>query len=110
LMYCEAVLAGGSSTSDGTALSYINMIRSRAGLPDLTQITPDNLLLERRSEFAFENQRFFDLLRFGKAEAILEAYSKTPEASFEFKKTALLLPIPQRELNTYSDMTQNPGY
>jgi len=110
LMYCEAVLAGGNSSTDGTALSYINAIRNRAGLAALTQITPDNLLLERRAEFAFENQRLFDLIRFDKAEEVMDAFSKTPEGGFEFSPTDLLLPIPQRELNVYSGMTQNPGY
>jgi len=110
LMYCEAVLAGGTSTTDGTALKYINSIRARAGLTDLSEITSENLLMERRAEFGFENQRLFDLIRFGVAEEVMEAYSKTPEAAFEFKPTALLLPIPQREINVYPEMTQNPGY
>jgi len=110
LMYCEAVLGGATSTSDGVCLEYINKIRTRANLPALSSITPDNLLLERRVELAFENHRFFDLVRFGKAESILEAFSLTTEGSFVFKASNLLLPIPQREINIYPQMTQNTGY
>ena len=110
LMYAEAVLAGGTSITDGTALGYVNAIRSRAGLADLTQITPANLLLERRAEFALENQRLFDLLRFGKASEVLTAFGASAEGGFSFDNNKLLLPIPQREINVYSEMKQNPGY
>ena len=109
LMYCEAVLGNASSTTNGAALLYINQIRSRAGLADLTEITPDNLLYERRVELAFENHRFFDLVRFGKADEILGAFAVSPEAGFVYDSRDLLLPIPQAELAIY-DMGQNPGY
>jgi len=110
LMYCEAILAGGTSTSNVTALGYINNIRSRAGLTALTEITKQNLLDERRVELAFENHRFFDLVRFGEAENVLDAFSKTNEGGFVFDSNDLLLPIPQREINIYPEITQNPGY
>ncbi len=110
LMYCEAVLAGGTSTTDATSLSYINAIRSRAALSPLTEITQQSLLDERRIELALENHRFFDLVRFGVAETVLGAYSLTPEGGFVFDPNDLLLPIPQRELNIYPAMGQNPGY
>ena len=109
LMYCEAVLGNATSTTDATALGYINGIRARAGLADLTEINPDNLLYERRVELAFENHRLFDLIRFGKADEILGAYALTTEAGFVYDARDLLLPIPQRELAIY-DMGQNPGY
>lgn len=107
LMYCEAVLGNASSTADATALGYINQIRNRANLADLTEITPDNLLLERRVELAYENHRLFDLIRFGKADEVLGAFAT--ETGFVYDSRDLLLPIPQRELAIY-DMGQNPGY
>lgn len=108
LMYCEAVLGNATSTTDATALGYINAIRSRASLTPLASITPDNLLLERRVELAFENHRLFDLIRFGKADEILGAFA-TGEGGFAYDTRDLLLPIPQSELAIY-DMGQNPGY
>ncbi|MDX1701714.1 MAG: RagB/SusD family nutrient uptake outer membrane protein, partial [Melioribacteraceae bacterium] len=66
LMHVEAIIGSGSQTSDANALSSFQQVRNRAGLTDLvSNITKDELLLERRVELAFENQRWFDLLRFG---------------------------------------------
>lgn len=63
LMYVEAMIGNGTSTTDATALQYFNMIRKRAGLAELTEVTKDILLQERRIEFAFEKQFYYDLLR-----------------------------------------------
>lgn len=63
LMYAEAVMGDGNSTSDQTAVGYFNQIRSRAGLATKSSITKDELLKERRIEFAFESQFFYDLVR-----------------------------------------------
>ncbi|GAA4848813.1 RagB/SusD family nutrient uptake outer membrane protein [Algivirga pacifica] len=109
LMYAEAILAGGNATTDAAALSAVNAVRARAGLADLTEVTKENLLLERRLEFAFENQRWFDLQRFGVAEQVLSAFAQAE--GFTFEPTSLLLPIPQREINVSSGLLeQNPGY
>ena len=65
LMSAEAL----ENTDKTTAVKYVNAIRTRAGLPDLTQdeITDlhNSILRERRLEFVSENQRYFDLLREG---------------------------------------------
>jgi starch-binding outer membrane protein, SusD/RagB family len=63
LNYAEACIELGQ---DAEARTYINMIRKRAGMPDVTE--SGNLLRqryrnERRIELAFEEQRFFDVRR-----------------------------------------------
>lgn len=84
LILAEAIMAGANTSADATALAAINKIRSRAGLGNLTVIqrgyfTPNNtpgkpgnapaqyyrddLLEERRREFAFEFDYWFDLCR-----------------------------------------------
>jgi len=89
LIEAEAVMAGAQSSSDPVALAAINKIRNRAGLGNLTVInrnytvanpklnqygTPpspavptlilkDDILEERRREFAFEDDFWFDLGR-----------------------------------------------
>ncbi|MDO6803359.1 RagB/SusD family nutrient uptake outer membrane protein [Wenyingzhuangia sp. 1_MG-2023] len=111
LMHAEAILAGGTQTTNINALNSFNEVRNRAGLADDADgtITKDELLLERRVELAFENHRFFDLLRFGKAESILSTFSTTN--GLEYSSSDLLLPIPQREINLSNGvMKQNPGY
>lgn len=110
LMKVEAIMAGGASTSDATAVAAFNSIRTRAGLQTVTSVTADALVKERRIELAFENQRLYDLVRFGVADAVMGAFSKTVEANFNYTSNALLLPVPQREINLYNKLTQNPGY
>lgn len=110
LMQAEAIMAGGSSTSDATALAAVNSIRARAGLEALTSLSKAQLMEERRIELSYENHRLYDLIRFGEADNVLGAFSQTAEAGFNYSSDALLLPIPQRERNLYDGLTQNPGY
>ncbi|ANI90261.1 hypothetical protein A9P82_13745 [Arachidicoccus ginsenosidimutans] len=52
-----------AATSDPTALKYYNMVRARAGAPQVTSFTYKQLLNERRLEFALEQDYWFDLGR-----------------------------------------------
>jgi starch-binding outer membrane protein, SusD/RagB family len=85
----------------------INIIRARATLTSTPANTISLLLTaiekERRIEFAFEGQRWFDLVRTGRATEILPGVT-------DINKT--LFPIPSGELltNTNREMIQNPGY
>ncbi len=110
LMHVEAVMAGAASTTSSNALASFQKIRDRAGLTTaVTSITKEELLEERRVELAFENQRFFDLVRFGLAQNILSAFSAAN--GLGYSTTDLLLPIPQIEINLSNGLlTQNPGY
>jgi hypothetical protein len=66
LCYVEACIGSGSSTSDPLALDAFNQIRTRAGLTAVTgAITYDQLIKERRVEFALESVNFFDIKRMG---------------------------------------------
>lgn len=63
LLYSEAVLGEDPSTSDGEALTYFNMVRERAGLTAVTEITLADIWDERRCELAMEGQYWFDIVR-----------------------------------------------
>lgn len=63
---------GGSST--GEAKTWLNEVRTRAGLAELASVTVDDVLTERHLEFVGEGKRYFDLVR---AEGISGASSKT---------------------------------
>ncbi len=64
LIYCEAVIGAGESTSDATALNYINLVRERAGLSELeAPLTYDEVMQERRVEFGMESIRWYDIKR-----------------------------------------------
>ncbi len=110
LMHVEAILAGGAQTNSSNAITSFQKVRNRAGLTDpVTNITKNDLLVERRVEFAFENQRWFDLIRFGVADAVLSAHAI--QMGYVYTSRALLLPIPAREINLSGGLlTQNPGY
>lgn len=113
LMHVEAIMAGNPSTNATGALNSFRQIRDRAfpatAPNNVTNITKEELLLERRVELAFENQRFFDLVRFGVADAVLSAHAT--QMGYVFTSRALLLPIPAREINLSEGLlTQNPGY
>jgi hypothetical protein len=123
LLYAEVLAQDGNH---GNAHTYVNQIRNRAGLTDLDAFTSkeealDAVYAERRLELAFENQRWFDLLRMAKSynnpnkpvEIMIQhtfvtdwelGYSKynpiqPPEERF-FIKERLILPFPQTEIDT----------
>ncbi|GAA0739508.1 RagB/SusD family nutrient uptake outer membrane protein [Gaetbulibacter jejuensis] len=111
LMHVESILAGAEVTGNQAAITSFQQVRDRAGLTTpVTSITRDDLIMERRVELAFENHRFFDLVRFGIADAVLSAHAS--EMGYpDYTSRALLLPIPNREINLSGGlMTQNPGY
>ncbi len=108
LMYTEAIMGTANATSDAQAILYYDKVRNRAFAAPVTNttITKAMLLDQRRAELAFENQRLYDLIRFGEAETVLSAYSVT----FQGPKD-LLLPIPQTQINvSYGLLVQNPLY
>lgn len=52
-----------TTSSDPTALKYLNLVRKRAQVAPLTSFTYQQLLNERRLEFAFEGDYWYDLQR-----------------------------------------------
>jgi len=110
LMHVESILGSAPVTTDAAALASFQMIRTRAGLTTpVISVFKQELLDERRVELAFENQRWFDLIRFGVAESVLGPFAT--DNGNVFSGSDLLLPMPQREIGlSKGQMTQNPGY
>lgn len=110
LLHVEAIMAGGNLTTNASALNSFQRVRNRAGLTTaVASITKEELLLERRVELAFENHRWFDLIRFGSANTVLSAHAAV--MGYTYNSRDLLLPIPAREINISNGLlTQNPGY
>ncbi|RED43871.1 putative outer membrane starch-binding protein [Winogradskyella eximia] len=114
LMHAEAILAGGAQTNSAAAIDSYMEVRVRAGFDAVTDrpsvLTKEALLVERRVELAFENQRFFDLVRFGVANEVIGDYAASQGFS-DYNVRQLLLPIPSREINLSDNVLgQNPGY
>lgn len=113
LMYAECLNAKAYSAS-GEAFTILNDVRKRAGVPEYTssdlaskEAFASAILKERRYEFAFENQRWFDLTRTGKA---VEAINKSGRAN-AIAEYQLVYPIPQKQIDVAPGyMIQNPNY
>lgn len=111
LMAAEAMNENGKTAE---ALTYLNKIRERARggnsdiLPDVASSNQgavrDAILKERRAEMAMEQNRFFDLVRTGRA-----AEALGPLGYIEGKHN--LFPIPQSEIDLSEGLlTQNPNW
>jgi len=122
LMLAQALNEQGRS---GEALPYLNQVRDRAFGAGVSTINETNqaalakiLEHERRVELAFENHRWFDLIRTGNAVEVMTAhgialkqkYSYLTPNSYQITASRLLYPIPQSERELNPDLTQNPGY
>ena len=126
--YAEVLLtlaeALNEQNKSSEALSYLNQVRNRAGLADINETNQDLLRViiahERRIELAFENKRWFDLLRTGKAIEVMKLHGEyikeiyrdegyLPSNSYDITEQRLLYPIPFREIEV-SKLQQNPGY
>lgn len=67
---------------DGEAVPYLNQVRKRAGLGDFPGgDLKEAIFKERRVELAFENKRWFDLVRTGRAIAVITAYGNRIKAN-----------------------------
>lgn len=100
LLYAEAAIGDLQDTDNELAIAAFNQVRVRAGLEPLADgesLSRTQLLAERRMEFVFENQRFYDLIRFGVAVDVLTAYSN--EAGLFFQANDLYLVTPQKEVD-----------
>ena len=67
---------------------------------------------ERRLELAFEGQRWFDLVRTGRAIQVMNAQKDGNGNSLNYnvQPYQLICPIPQNQLDLNPLLTQNPGY
>ncbi|MCU0389997.1 MAG: RagB/SusD family nutrient uptake outer membrane protein [Thermoflexibacter sp.] len=105
LMYAESLNETGQTAE---AANFLNQIRRRAGLTDRTGLGQTDMRLaleqERRVELAFENHRWFDLIRTDRFLTVLNGKGLRAQAFHQ------LYPIPQREMDLNKSLTQNQGY
>ncbi len=136
LLYAEALIETKSSSEE--ILKYINLVRERAGIPDLEASYPgieddyDALLeavrRERRVELCIEGQRYFDVRRWMLAEQDgyrqggdfygmnmygpkgdkQAFYERVRTETRKFEKKNYLYPIPLTQVQISRQMVQNP--
>lgn len=111
LMYAEVLNEQGKAAE---ALPYLNQVRKRVGLPDKVGLSQADLRLaiekERRVEFLYEGHRWFDLVRTGRAQTVLNAHYTNLNLSFKVDAFETVFPIPQAEIDLNPLLKQNPGY
>lgn len=100
------VLTNGNGSE---AAGYVNQVRLRAGLGDISSVTRDNIIDERKMEFVGEGKRYFDLVRSGKAATVLVAGSAANRTN-NWTENRKYVPIEQGELSADPNLKQNPGY
>lgn len=118
LMYAEAANELGGETNITNARNAVNSVRARARigapagtLPDITTTDQatlrDAIRQERRVELAMEHERFFDIVRWGISQQVMQDAGKT---NFVASRDNLL-PIPQQQIDLSKGvLTQNLGY
>lgn len=103
LMNAEAAIHEGQGDPDAS----INQVRVRAGLVPIAGATIDDVWQERHVELAMEQDRFWDLVRQGRAAQVLIASGKTNFVAGKHE----LLPIPNSQiLLSGNKLQQNPNY
>jgi hypothetical protein len=117
LMLAEAINEAGA----GDPYQYINPVRERAGLLPLAGLGQpafrEAVQHEQRVELAFENHRWYQLLRTGKTIEVMDAHGKEEKArltrlsaaSYNIEAFKVLFPIPDREVRL-NGFGQNTGW
>jgi hypothetical protein len=118
LLMCAEALNESNNGPTPAAYTYINLVRARAGLivplSGLSQSAfRDAVYSEERLEVAFEGQRWFDLIRTGRAVAVMNSkITDNVGLISAINENQLLYPIPQAVITQSAPgvITQNPGY
>ena len=128
LLYAEAkFLADGDADKSG--LKALNEVRKRAQIPELTSMKYQDIKDERRAELFCEQERFFDLVRWGDAPTALANKGKTYYTFYGYKAGTKewnveavagsgkgwqdkysLLPFPFEQTSANPNLKQNPGW
>jgi hypothetical protein len=115
LRYAEVLLLDAEAANElgnsGTAIADLNQVRARAGLQPTIATSQSDLRTaiwnERHVELAMEHDRFWDIVRQGRAAQIMIASGKTNFIAGVNE----LLPIPSTEIAVSGgSLSQNPGY
>ncbi len=109
-MYLIRAEARAQQDNINGAASDVNVLRQRASVPLIQGTSKNQMLLavenERRMELCFEGHRWYDLVRTGRAQSVMEEFTNNWTEKDE------LWPIPLREINNNPLLSdaQNPGY
>ncbi|MBZ4189738.1 RagB/SusD family nutrient uptake outer membrane protein [Niabella beijingensis] len=117
LIYAEAVVRGGSSGENGTALNYLQALakRARPSNPNAggtAVLSADYILDERGRELFWECHRRTDLIRYGRftTNTYLWSWKGGIRSGTAVDPKYNLFPIPAIDITSNPGITQNSGY
>jgi hypothetical protein len=102
---------GSPAFNEANALADLNTVRVARGLTAVALTGAalyNEIIQQRKLEFAFEGQRWFDLKRLGRDVIKVGLYAGAVDVAFT--DTRILANIPQREVDGNPSLVQNPGY
>ena len=99
LMYAEALTRGASGTGM-SADAAVNLVRSRAGLSNISGVTTDQVLDEKFAELGLEwGIRYYDMIR-------LDKYDELSYDGRTFSAADEYLPYPQAQIDAIPELSQ----
>ena len=128
LLYAEAKFLV-DNDADGSGLEALNEVRRRAQIPEVSALTYQIIKDERRAELFYEQERYFDLVRWGDAPEVLKNKGKKLYKFYGYKPGTTewnievidgtgsdwqdkynLLPFPFEQTSANPNLKQNPGW
>ena len=128
LLYAEAKFLV-DNDADKSGLKALNEVRRRAQIPELASMTYQDIKDERRAELFCEQERYFDLVRWGDAAEVLKDKGKKRYTFYGYKPGTTewnvveeagegkgwddkynLLPFPYEQTSANPNLKQNPGW
>ena len=128
LLYAEAKFLL-DNDADGSGLEALNKVRRRAQIPEVSALTYQIIKDERRAELFYEQERYFDLVRWGDAPEVLKNKGKKLYKFYGYKPGTTewnievidgtgsgwqdkynLLPFPFEQTSANPNLKQNPGW
>ena len=113
MLRAEALLKTGGAQGEVDAI--VNAVRTRAGVGTVSNVTYEELMEERRREFAGEALRWHDLVRSGLVKPVMDAWLPTEDSNNSMPETFdvnhVIYPVPFNQIDVKAGLyQQNPGY
>jgi hypothetical protein len=105
----EAIVRG-ATVAGVTAVADINAVRTNRGATEIASAGMNDVMKERRLEFAWEGHYWYDLARTGGTVTRVHYSGAEVNRNIPADSKYWVLPINKRELDVNPNLVPNPGY
>lgn len=105
----EAIVRG-ATVAGVTAVADINAVRTKRGASEIASAGMNDVMKERRLEFAWEGHFWYDLARTGGSVTRVHYSGAEVNRNIPADSKYWVLPINKRELDVNPNLVPNPGY